>query len=216
MSNPDATRPPRPGLRERKKAKTRAVIQQHALRLIHDQGYEATTIEQIAEAAEVSPSTFFRYFPNKEDVVLYDEVDPVLIAALRRQPGALSPVQAIRAAFKAVYDAMPANERAGQEERARLIFSVPDLRMRTLDQVIEGARVFSDIVASRMGRRPDEDAVKVVLGAVLGVSLAMILPPGKPGLADIFSRIDRGLALLEAWLPRSPPAGADAAGPSVR
>ncbi|HUJ75276.1 MAG TPA: TetR family transcriptional regulator, partial [bacterium] len=71
------------GLRERKKAKTRAVIQQHALRLMKEQGYQATTVEQIAEAAEVSPSTFFRYFPTKEDVVLYDVLDPVLMREFR-------------------------------------------------------------------------------------------------------------------------------------
>jgi transcriptional regulator GlxA family with amidase domain len=55
----------RPGLRERKKTKTRAAIREHALRLFREQGYEATTVEQIAEAAEVSHSTFFRYFPTK-------------------------------------------------------------------------------------------------------------------------------------------------------
>ena len=70
-----------PGLRERKKAKTRAAIQTQALRLIAEQGYEATTVEQIAEAAEISPSTFFRYFPTKEDVVVEDDYDPLLVVA---------------------------------------------------------------------------------------------------------------------------------------
>jgi AcrR family transcriptional regulator len=64
------------GLRERKKAKTRAAIQAHALRLFAKQGYDETTIDQIADAAEVSQSTFFGYFPTKEDVVLHDRFDP--------------------------------------------------------------------------------------------------------------------------------------------
>ena len=84
--------PVRPdGLRERKKAKTRAAIRQHALRLFREQGYSATTIEQIADAAEVSPATFFRYFPTKEDVVLQDDLDIVTLAALEAQPRELSP-----------------------------------------------------------------------------------------------------------------------------
>ena len=68
-------------LRERKKARTRASLREHALRLFREQGYQATTVEQIAAAAEVSPSTFFRYFPTKEDLVLQDDMDTRLLDA---------------------------------------------------------------------------------------------------------------------------------------
>src|SRR5262249_43645421 len=122
------------GLRERKKAKTRAAIQQQALRLFREQGYEATTVEQIAEAAEVSPSTYFRYFPTKEDVVLWDDLDPLLIAAFEAQPGELRPIQALRGAVRQVFADLPAGEMEQQWERSQLILAVPELRMRMLDQ----------------------------------------------------------------------------------
>src|SRR5919198_3405569 len=88
------------GLRERKKARTRAAIREHALRLFREQGYEATTVEQIAEAAEVSPSTFFRYFPTKEDVVMVDDIDPMMVAAFNAEPPDTPPLRALRNAFK--------------------------------------------------------------------------------------------------------------------
>src|SRR5215469_17329630 len=87
-------------LRERKKARTRAAIREHALRLFRENGYQKTTVEDIAAAAEVSPSTFFRYFPTKEDVVLQDDMDDRLFEAFERQPASLSPLAALRAAIR--------------------------------------------------------------------------------------------------------------------
>ena len=87
-------------LRERKKARTRASLREHALRLFREQGYQATTVEQIAAAAEVSPSTFFRYFPTKEDLVLQDDMDARMAEAFARQPPELGPVAALRAAMR--------------------------------------------------------------------------------------------------------------------
>src|ERR1700742_2995501 len=90
------------GLRERKKARTRATIRQEALRLFREQGYQATTVEQIAAAAEISPSTFFRYLPTKEAVVLQDDREPGLVEAIEQHPGELGMVAAIRASMQAV------------------------------------------------------------------------------------------------------------------
>src|ERR1017187_10508327 len=121
------------GLRERKKAKTRGEIQAHALRLFREQGYDATTVQQIIEEAEVSESTFFRYFPTKAEVVLSDDFDPLITEAFRRQPPELSPVQALRAAFKSAFDELSAQEESEQQERMRISLSVPELRAGMLD-----------------------------------------------------------------------------------
>ena len=192
---------PAPGLRERKKAKTRAAIQRHALQLFREQGYEATTVEQIAEAAEVSPSTFFRYFGTKEEVALYDDFDPLIIAAFEAQPAELSPVQAMRRAFRQVFATMPAVETEQQWERGRLILSVPELRMRMLDQVAEAVQLFAELVAGRVGRRADDFAVRTYAGAMIGAVLSAILTGMDDPQADFIELVDASLAYLEAGLP---------------
>ena len=116
------------GLRERKKAKTLAAIQAAALKLFRKQGYDATTIEQIAAAAEVSPSTFFRYFPTKEDVVLLDLTDPLVIEAFRAQPPELSAIQALRNAVRSVFDQLPEEEFEVVRQRGELIFATLSCR----------------------------------------------------------------------------------------
>ena len=192
----------RQGLRERKKARTRAAIQQHALRLFKEQGYPATTVEQIAAAVEVSPSTFFRYFPTKEDVVMYDDLDPLLIVAFEAQPPELSPVEALRGALHVVFSNLSGPELDQQLERARLILSIPELRMRMLDQFYGVVQLLADLLARRTGRKPDEIAVRSLAGAMMGVLLAVITDVGEEiDTPTMIRRMDAGLALLNAGLP---------------
>jgi AcrR family transcriptional regulator len=190
----------RPGLRERKKARTRAAIREHALRLFREQGYDATTVEQIADAAEVSPSTFFRYFPTKEDVVLQDDMESRWAEALQAQPPELGPIAALRAAMLDVFAHLPADEMARLKESMELALTVPAVRARSLDEFGTTIQFICRAVAERCGRAPDDFAVRTLAGAVMGVAMAAwFAAPGD--LEDFGGRFERGLALLEAGLP---------------
>jgi AcrR family transcriptional regulator len=192
------------GLRERKKAKTRASIREHALRLFREQGYGATTVEQIAEAAEVSPATFYRYFPTKEDVVLQDDLDVLALEELEALPPGLSPLAAVRAATARSVARFTAEDRARFRETTALTIAVPEIRARALDEFARTLDVFATALAKRSGREPDDVAVRTLAGAIFGVILSTTLPSleeGPPDIEEIFSKIDKGLALLEAGLP---------------
>ena len=158
MSSPADEKPP--GLRERKKAQTRAAIQSAALHLFERQGYGETTIDQIAERADVSQSTFFRYFPTKEDVVLHDRYDPLLLAAFRAQPAELGPIAALRRTMRGVLSSLPAGELAQERQRGSLIISVPELRARALDQLAGTLLPFAEAVAARTGQPIDAAPVR--------------------------------------------------------
>jgi len=192
------------GLRERKKARTRASLREHALRLFREQGYQATTVEQIAAAAEVSPSTFFRYFPTKEDVVLRDDFDDRILEAFAGQPATLSPVAAMRAAFGEAIASLTPEEWAELRETSELAVTVPEIRARTKDELSRTIDVLADALAKRTGRDPDDLAVRACVGAVFGVIFA-VLYPAKTADAEVaeqtFTRMDEALALLEAGLP---------------
>jgi len=191
------------GLRERKKARTRAAIRQHALRLFREHGYSGTTVEQIAEAAEVSPATFFRYFPTKEDVVLQDDFDLITLAALQAQPLNLPPIAAFRAAAAMVRAHMTADEVERFTETTRLTLAVPEVRARALDELIRTTDEISAAIAARIGRTADDFDVRNTAGAIIGVIMTATMPWQESG-ADVdtmFDRIDAGLAHLEAGLP---------------
>ena len=189
------------GLRERKKAKTRAAIQRHALRLFREQGYAATTVEQIAEAAEVSPSTFFRYFPTKEDVVLYDPTDLPMFAAFEAQPPEVPPIRAIRNAMREVFGGLSTEELAGQLDRDELVRAVPELRSRMIDSFVEGIDVFSELLGKRGGRSPDDIAVRTWVGAFIGAVIAVYLGATDLTPENYFQLFDELLQQLEAGLP---------------
>lgn len=190
----------RPGLRERKKLKTRLAIQEHALRLFREQGYSKTTVEQIAEAAEVSPSTFFRYFPTKEDVVLFDVMDPLFIEAYRRQPASLGPLQAMRGVLPEVFGGLSQDEIEEQRQRGRLVLGEPALQSAWIADLIRTSRLMAELVAERSHLAPDDPRVQIYTGAVMGAMLGAMIPVVADANADLVGAIDVALDLLEDGL----------------
>jgi AcrR family transcriptional regulator len=192
-------------LRERKKLRTRRAIQDHALRLFTEHGYDATTVEQICAAAEVSPSTFFRYFPTKEDVVLDDEYDPILAEVFRAQPPELGVVDALRTAFREIFPYVYEHDRQPMADRVRLMMGEPALRARTFESMRGGTlAVLVELVAERTGLEPGDRRVQTFCWAVLGVLMAAMyawLDAGADPGFDLPEEVDRNLALLGEGLP---------------
>ena len=195
------------GLRERKKRRTRAAIQREGLRLFLDRGYEETTIEDIAAAVDISPSTFFNYFPSKEAVVFEDESDPLIIAAFEAQPEAITrPIHALRMAMTQVFDSMSEEQVRLIRERTMLIARTPELRSSMLSEFAALADQIADLLSARAGKPKDDFAAHNLAGAMLGVMMTvMILAAENPG-ADMLELMDNALAHLEAGLPLDWPA----------
>ena len=188
-----------PGLRERKKQKTRWSIQEHALRLFEKQGYEQTTVDQIAAAAEVSPSTFFRYFKTKEDVVLEDEYDPLLLALLAQEPSDEPFLPALRHVISLGLSQMGPVELAKIQQRTTLMLAVPALRMRMLDNFNSSVDMLAGAVAQRTGREPSDLEVRTFAGALTGAMIAAIFAWIEgDGKDDLGKLIDRALGHLES------------------
>lgn len=191
-----------PGLRERKKAKTRRTIQEHALRLFAEQGYDATTIDQIADAAEISPSTFFRYFATKEDVVIEDDYDPLLVRAFVNQPAELAPVPAVRKAMREAFAEIYQDDQGQLLQRTKLSLSTPAVRARLMTSQINTANALAVAAAERYGRNVDDLELQTFAGAVIGALIPALVrwvdSDGKASLPDL---TDDCLAHLEAGLP---------------
>jgi AcrR family transcriptional regulator len=191
--------PPRPSLRERKKARTRAALQEHALRLFREQGYDATTIEQIADAAEVSPATVYRYFPTKPDLVIYDDLDQLMIDAYRAQPAGLAPLESLRAAIVDGFGGLLGEALEVQRDRERLIRSEPELRAAMLDEFTRTLREIAELISERADRPPGDNVVLSLAGAVLGVTMAVWFgTEGDDDLGRFIERLDSGLRMLES------------------
>ncbi|GAA4827603.1 TetR family transcriptional regulator [Actinomycetospora corticicola] len=189
------------GLRERKKQRTRAELQRHALRLFRDHGYAATTVDDIAAAAEVSRSTFFRYFPTKEDVVLFDDVDP----AMERVAAGLVPgtplLEAVRTIVREGFGSLDDEARALEEVRMELARSVPEIAAILRERNSFGVEQIAGMVSRAVGRPADDPDVVLFAGVICGTRLAAVARVHADGTRSYVDELDRMLAHLAAGIP---------------
>jgi AcrR family transcriptional regulator len=192
------------GLRERKKRRTRATLIDAAVELCNRQGFERTTVDQIAAIADVSPRTFSRYFATKEAVVLalIDDAVDVIAIELARQPAEISHLEALMRAYLAMGKHAKSTPASGfTTERllasVRIIISSPALRQAASEFRAHAANV---ALAERMGVAVDDRRLKLVAavwGAIIVTALSDLGPNtdwDNVSVDEIVSRVESTFA----------------------
>ncbi|MGW4564497.1 TetR/AcrR family transcriptional regulator [Streptomyces sp. NPDC004561] len=204
-ARPTSTSPaerPRLGLRERKKIRTREAIRTATYALVEEQGYDATTIEQIAERAEVSPSTVVRYFPAKEDTVLTDEYDAVVMEEIRQRPPEEPWADTVRHVMRRAVRLGDEEDRRISRLRTHLMVTVPAVRSRMMESMSVTGRMLCRAVAERTGRDPESLEVRVYAMSLVGALMETSVYWAEHAHQDDFEAlVDRALDVLRHGLP---------------
>jgi AcrR family transcriptional regulator len=189
------------GLRERKRTRTRLMIQAEAMRLFAEKGYENTTVDEIAYAAAISPRTFFRYFPTKEDVVAWDEYDPIAPDLIDARPVDEPLAETLRVIFHQAVGGLYQRDREGLALRVRLLMTVPELRARLRDEQRNGEKFMAALLAQKRGLPADDLGVQV-LASAFGSTVMVVLDEWvkRDGKSDPLALLDQALDSLAAGM----------------
>ncbi|GAA5062308.1 AcrR family transcriptional regulator [Thermocatellispora tengchongensis] len=193
-----------PGLRERKKLRTRLALIDAALDLFLAHGYDRTTVEQIADAVEISPRTFFRYFASKEDLALdyLTEVETYVLAALAERPADEPPFTALVNAFRTATRKL-AEKAAEDTERylkiRKVLESTPALMGRAIGRSAQTERRITEVLARRQGTDPEHDrrAQLAVAFVAAATRIGFECHDVGTGMGDLVERVEETLALAE-------------------
>jgi AcrR family transcriptional regulator len=193
--NDESLRP----LRDRKRDRTRRMIQAEALRLFATKGFQATTIEEIAAAADVAPRTFFRYFPAKEEVVFWAEYRPLLAGFVAARPDHEPAGQALRHGLVDGLATFYEQDRERLLERTKLACRIPALQPRWRQQQADLAVGMAPILADRLGAPPDDLEVRAIAAAIAAALFVAIEEwQARDGQGDLRALIDRALGSVLA------------------
>lgn len=192
------------GRRDRKKLATYQSLRSAALRLVAERGLHQVTVEDIAEAADVSVRTFFNHFPSKEDAIV--GLDPEWVVQLREaliaRPAEEPPLVALRAVLGEM--ASPMVERSEEWPlRMQVVRASPALLPRLLASFATFERALVEVVASRTGTDPDRDLYPVLTTAVAVGAFRAALASwrGSSGARSLPKLLDAAFSQVAAGLP---------------
>jgi AcrR family transcriptional regulator len=192
------------GLRERKKAGTRAALATATLRLAVDRGWEHVTVEAIATAADVSYRTFFNHFSSKEEALLQPggADQPRLSTRLRAQPAEFGALDAVRAAVREELAELEADP-AALRNRMTVIIGNPSLLPRLVEMGATDEREVALAIAERTGQDLEADLLPGLLSAVLSAAVRVSLWRWhvQEGATALTVLVDEALDAVAAGLP---------------
>jgi len=185
------------GLREQKRRHLLNAVHKKAVILSIKHGYTAVTVEQIAEAAMISRSTFFRHFATKEAAVLYNSLGSDLMSSFRNQPADITAIQALRNTFNEIFSESKTNSAESKlyRQRMTLIRTVPKLRMAMLDQMSMRTDMLTALIAERTQRMTNDPAVRTLANALMGVTIGILID--REYDENYLDRLDEALKQLE-------------------
>ena len=193
------------GLRERKKQRTKRAVMDIALRLFAEKGFDATTVDEICAEAEISPSTFFRYFPTKEAAAFPDEAERIaVVQRVLSEPSDGEPLHAtIRRSALALLD-HDLEAKGDFQARMELMAREPALVAHANRVQNEAALIFTSTIAERLGVDPRTDlrprlvvdAAFAAVGAAWSVWLNDDAADLRALVNEAFDALDTGLAAL--------------------
>ena len=193
------------GLRERKRRAAIRRIQQVALDLFDARGFQNVSIEEIASAAEVSPSTVYRYFGTKERIVLYDEVDVRFVERVEQEVADHPPVTAVRRTLTAVLTQYFDSADELTRRKLRYVFEDPALRAATLMETEAFVPVIAELLGRATGRDAAELDVQVIAATIVAALLAAVRHWYSAGAdTPLANEIDRALTVVEGGLRLEP------------
>ena len=201
--------PPTPvsaGLRERKKEQTRRALEDVALDLFERQGFDHTTVEEIAAACDVSPRTFFRYFATKDQVLFGNDAEfTEMLADLEHRPADEPPFRSVRTAVDAMIESYAAiDERDRLVRRARILAATPSLQFHGPHMELGKIEAVVDALLRRdatAGVEPRGLELRLAVGvafAAIRAALDTWIADGATG--DLFAAVDAAFDRVEAGL----------------